>query len=199
MSLSVDAVIPVVGSAVAVPEHSWPSPLLSLPPEIVGAIQAHLPAESVVALALTSRRLFRHLAPSGAALDKEQRIAVLALLERDTPHLYLCYDCNKLHTWRRKDPDRGGITHYDQCCASRYKCRFSSPPHESYNLRFHVAQLIMNRHFYGEGHGPPLDALSHQSTLYDDRGVFGTGVKRRQSWRARIIGDELYLETSLQL
>jgi hypothetical protein len=196
MSLSSTSVTPVADSAVAAGDSS-PSPLLSLPPEIVAAIRAHLPDESAAALALTSRHFFRHLAPSCAALDKEQRLAVLAWLEKDTPDLYLCYDCEKLHTWRRGKPYREGIAPDDVCCGSLYKSRFSVPPHESYSLRFHVAQLVMNRHCYGEGHGLPLDALSHQSTRYDE-GV-ATGIRRRQVWHARIIDDELYLETSLQL
>jgi hypothetical protein len=56
----------------------------------------------------------------------------------------------------------------------------------------------MNRHFYGEGHGPSVDILSYttrENALMDD----AYGVVVDESWRARIINDELYLETRVQV
>jgi hypothetical protein len=56
----------------------------------------------------------------------------------------------------------------------------------------------MNQHFYGESHGPDVDSLRYTGENHD-LGDSQDGVLVRQSWRARIIDDELYLEGTLNV
>jgi hypothetical protein len=56
----------------------------------------------------------------------------------------------------------------------------------------------MNRHFYGESHGPDVDSLRHMAENHDFLDS-QDGVLVRQSWRARIIDDELYIEATLKV
>ncbi len=55
----------------------------------------------------------------------------------------------------------------------------------------------MNRHIYGDLHGPPLETLNHNGTHADYPPA--DGVMLAQSSTARIIGDELYLRASVQV
>ena len=171
---------------------------LPVPPEVCSLILSHLPSESVVAFALTCRRSYHQFMLPHSHLTEDARRTLLLWLERDTPNLYFCHRCTDLHTWRRvhRDP---GIAHYDKCCRNRWNSPFlPGPPHTSYRLDFHIARLIINRHLHGEAHGPPLDALSYTAEKYD-LGDSQDGVLVRQSWRGRIIDDELCLEASVQL
>lgn len=64
-----------------------------------------------------------------------------------------------------------------------YNCR--------YRLGFHHAQLVMNRHFFGTQHGLPLNAISGHVTR-----ISPSGFTVRQSWRAQVIVDELFLSAT---
>ena len=55
----------------------------------------------------------------------------------------------------------------------------------------------MNRHIYGDLHGPPLETLIHNETHADYPPA--DGVMLAQSLTARIIDDELYLRASAQV
>lgn len=55
----------------------------------------------------------------------------------------------------------------------------------------------MNRHLYGEEHGPPLEVL--RRTARENKPLLWEGVAMAQAWSARIIDDELYLEATVQL
>ena len=55
----------------------------------------------------------------------------------------------------------------------------------------------MNRHLYGDLHGPPLETLSQDATHAESPEVYG--VMLTQSWTARIIGDGLYLRAKVQV
>jgi hypothetical protein len=52
----------------------------------------------------------------------------------------------------------------------------------------------MNRHLYGESHGPPLEAFNRTTSTYNY-----DGVKEEHCRSARIIGDELYFKVTIQL
>ncbi|KAK4240376.1 hypothetical protein C8A03DRAFT_31512 [Achaetomium macrosporum] len=54
----------------------------------------------------------------------------------------------------------------------------------------------MNRHLYGEAHGRPVKVLRY--TLMNRRNS-DDGVVLDEFWRARVIDDELYLQTSADL
>ena len=171
---------------------------VSLPPEIVSLILSHLPPESVVAFGLTCRRFYAFV-PSPPRLTEETRQILLQWLEKDTPSLYWCHRCNSLHTWRRvENRHRQGIVQYDKNCRKREHCHPSPrPPHRSYRLTFSLARVVMNRHLYGDLHGPPLEALSHDARHAESPEVYG--VMLTQSWTARIIGDGLYLRAKVQV
>ncbi|KAH6845752.1 hypothetical protein B0I37DRAFT_435180 [Chaetomium sp. MPI-CAGE-AT-0009] len=183
--------------------RSWPQKApdgpTRLPLEVWLMVLSHLPLESVMAFALTSRRFYTQFMPPRSRQrpdDTETRRAFLSLLEKDTPHLYLCHKCLDLHTWAEYFR-RGGIAWYDKHCRNWNRFKGYSLGHEPYELDFHIVQLVMNRHFYGEGHGPPLDTLSYTAKRDEVRDC-NHGVVVDQSWRAQIIDDELYLETNMQ-
>lgn len=58
----------------------------------------------------------------------------------------------------------------------------------TYNLHFHHAQLVMLRHRRGAPYGIPVSNLEANI-----RKRYDNGVKIEESWRPRIINDELYL------
>lgn len=132
--------------------------------------------------------------------SKEEQIALLLWLEKDTPHLYFCHRCIKLHIWVRVEPPYGrGLACYDQGCKKPNGRWSVSKAYEVlYGLDFHILQLVMNRHFYGEGHGPSLDVLSYTANR-DQVTDRKSKVVVDQTWRARIINHELYLEASIQV
>ena len=170
---------------------------VSLPTEIVSLILSHLPPESVVAFGLTCRRFYPFV-PSPPHLTEEARQILLEWLEKDTPSLYWCHRCNTLHTWCHVEDHGRNIVQYDRYCRKRaHYVRFPRPPHMSYCLTFSLARVAMNRHFYGDLHGPPLEMLGHGGTFPDYPPA--DGVLLTQSLTARIIGGELYLRASVQI
>ncbi|KAL2019438.1 hypothetical protein VTK56DRAFT_9643 [Thermocarpiscus australiensis] len=130
--------------------------------------------------------------PRQSRLSEEARRTLLCWIEKEAPPLYFCHLCNDLHTWRRMK-DYRGVVHYDKCCRRRSGCH--SLPHRN-NITFPTARVVMNRHLYGEAHGPPVKVLR-----YTVKGpcCSNDGDVLKQSWRALLIDDELYLEASVQL
>lgn len=164
-------------------------------------ILSHVRVKSVLSFALTSLWSYvQFMNPQFRRLWYERgKIAFLSWLEKDTPHLYLCHRCIKLHTWARLESSTGGgIAQYNKGCECGDDHWGASKTYKAYGLDFHILHLIMNRHFYGEGHGPSLNALCYtakRGEVTDEE----YGVVVDQSWRARFINDELYLEASIQV
>ncbi|KAH6649494.1 hypothetical protein F5144DRAFT_7138 [Chaetomium tenue] len=172
----------------------------SLPEEISLMVLSYLPVESLIALALTSRVLRQSIPPLRLLLDDEGKLHVLEFLEKDVPHLYACHQCLRLHPWRRMAV-LPHIGRRDRCGRS---CRLwralplinSTVPDRRRIVTYPLARSIMNRHLYGEEHGPPLEVLRRTAT--ENKPLLREGVAMTQAWSARIIDDELYLEATVQ-
>lgn len=170
----------------------------SLPQEINDMILSYLPVESVIALALTCRLIYQTI-PSLRFLDDEGRLNLLVLLEKDVPHLYACHQCLRLHTWRRMaiQPD---IRHPYSCGGRAYRTRTiinSRPPSRQCAINYPLARLIVNRHLYGEQHGPPPEVLNR--TAMENERCLRRGVVLTQARSARVMDNELYLKTTVQV
>jgi hypothetical protein len=97
---------------------------------------------------------------------------------------------------------RPDISEYEEACLCRITNNgsqfvFPKPPDYPYGMSYALARLITNRHLYGEQHGPPLGVLN-RSVIEQDR-FPNMGIRLKQSWNARIIDDELYLEATVQV
>ena len=75
--------------------------LLGLPIEILYYILEFLPGPSVLALCVTSKVLYHTCSHVRQSLNSDALVKkqFLWLLDRDTPHLLHCRDCNKLFKW----------------------------------------------------------------------------------------------------
>lgn len=130
-----------------------------LPPELISRILSYLPPESVISFALTCRRFHPYMpSPPPTTLSGQARQALLVWLEPENPRLYFCHPCNDLHTWQCV-PDRyHRLTQYDRYCRDRRNPWYyfaGLPGIDSYQMNLALARLVMNRHLYGDLHGPP--------------------------------------------
>lgn len=125
--------------------------LAALPAELHLAIIAHLDVVSLASLALSCRRLYACYFPKHLDLAPEDKLRVLEKLERDTPSVYLCHFCAKLHAWSDSS------NYYDFWEKRRCEGDFSLS-----KVRFHHARLLMNRYFFGSSYGPSLESLSYK-------------------------------------
>lgn len=91
-----------------------------LPPELIDMILEHLPAESVVAFALTYQSFYSKFMPAYPHLSGPTKQALHVWLEQDIPSLYLWHRCGKLRPWRPQLQSR---------CHHRYNgsCRLWDP------------------------------------------------------------------------
>ncbi|KAK4140736.1 uncharacterized protein C8A04DRAFT_14677 [Dichotomopilus funicola] len=171
---------------------------LNIPSELVDMILKHLPPESAIAFALTCRGLFfKHFPKSAAAqLSAPSRETLLQWLEQDNPRLYFCHGCACLHRWRatlkyncfktydgpcwwnRDRRDRGRVMR--QCVSTL-----------SLNLTYSWARLVTNRYLYGALHGPPLQDIEVTHRIPFCSEIVTT------FWRAKIIGNNLYLRGTM--
>ncbi|KAK3937736.1 hypothetical protein QBC46DRAFT_318997 [Diplogelasinospora grovesii] len=163
---------------------------LRLPTELVDMILEYLPPESVVAFVLTCRVFYSRHFPRPAHLSSSAKETLLHWLDQDTPSLYFCHDCTRLHSWRR------ALKPAPPCYRGPCRAINSASGHMRESLRtlrwrfnYIKAQLAMNRHLYGPLHGPPLRRFEEAKSGFD---TFH-GVSITYSWRARIISDKLYV------
>ncbi len=171
------------------------SGIMAVSPEIINIIVSHLAPESVVAFALTCRGFYQQQMPSSLHLEEQQKSTLLLWLEQDIPHLYFCHRCNRLHVWRPRFVCDGHVARFDGDCRV-----FWQDPRAFdawYDLGFYAARLVLNRHLYGEAHGP---ALEETLNLSDDIPSFDEdGVRIKRAWEARIIDNELFLHATIQI
>lgn len=147
-----------------------------------------------------------------------QRQGVHLMLEREqNGQAYYCHSCNTLHEfspdWRATSKIGGIKSCYD--CKITNQTFFNFPYGESksefepqfsldfdspgltttYRVDYVLARLVMNRHLLGTQAGLPLSCLEVQNLdrLQTEDLQFSKPFTLTQTWRARIIDDELYL------
>lgn len=137
----------------------------ALPPEITLEITSHLDNSSTTSLALTCQTLYHICFPGDLLLYMVEKEELLLLLEKDVADLYFCHQCVKLHRWHRRW-SKFIPPWYDEILP----CKRSLENHllraGSYHISYYHARLVMNRHFYGFGHGPPPKALNERTRSY---------------------------------
>ncbi|KAL1860752.1 hypothetical protein VTK73DRAFT_7185 [Phialemonium thermophilum] len=174
------------------------SPLLELPPEIIDMIASHLDGPSLLCFALSCRALHRLCFPRASALQPEQRVAFLLLLEKDLPHLYFCHHCGSLHPWSKSWADKfrgGSVPHLDYGLPCKHEPRFklTYEVHCYTSIWYHLARVVMNAHLYGAAHGIAVEKI--RSPLHS-RQDYEHDTVLSGEWRARIIDDQLLVSSS---
>jgi hypothetical protein len=166
----------------------------ALPPEIILMITTHLNNSGMLSLALTCRTLHRLCFSDHERLDKADKEELLLLLEKDVASLYFCHYCTKLHPWHTRWT-RSILPWYVECMP----CKVNLDNHLFFPTNCHIpyyyARLVMNRHFYGPAHGPPVHQLEKRtrSDNYPD------GVAVSVSQHARIVDDQLLVLTVISM
>ncbi|KAK3293710.1 uncharacterized protein B0H64DRAFT_405315 [Chaetomium fimeti] len=177
------------------------TPVFPFPLEIFERIWAYLtPPESRMAFALASRFFFYHFKPGPLTTSQTQTLQLW--LERDTPNLYFCWLCKRLHTWccgeleflregEGRHPTR--VLSFDKGCRFRKWSGHPASLGNAQNIKLETARLIMNRHFYGGEHGLGLDALCYRRQRLA-AGQQGSSIMVEESRRLRVIDNELYVK-----
>ncbi|OIW26497.1 hypothetical protein CONLIGDRAFT_672042 [Coniochaeta ligniaria NRRL 30616] len=158
-----------------------------LPVELVLLIADHLSKTSLICLALTCKPLHAILFPRPAALSLEERKTFLLLIEKGVPGVYYCHCCHKLRPWHLKLDIQNWLGH---SLGHRNTMGLYYSAH-SYYLIYPLARLVTNRHLYGPGHGIPIRNIE-MDVRYLIRPL---NIERCESWRARIVEDQLFLRT----
>lgn len=165
---------------------------LDLPPEIVLLITAHLDDCALASLSLTCRSLhglWKRRSPSLGLTEKEK---LLLLLEKDTPSVYYCHQCVKLHHWHGRWSRR-----LPPVSVEHLPCKWD--PHKQLflvltcHIPYFHARLVMNRHFYGPNHGVPLHIFNNRAQSY----TRWDEITISESQHAHIFNDQLLLMTGM--
>ncbi|KAM5354403.1 hypothetical protein ACJ41O_001052 [Fusarium nematophilum] len=171
-----------------VPEES----LSRLPQELVWDIVDLVPVDSRLSAALTCGTFFDYVCPRRhenqkrevPALEGEDLVNLLLLLERDDPGQFVCFGCQRLCTLgpdheqffrERRHQDCGGTVQKPSAGATQVwgqrlwepitlelPALTWKPEAQGPELPFSTAHLVMRRHFHGESSGLPLECLSRR-------------------------------------
>ncbi|KAI0859319.1 hypothetical protein F4860DRAFT_269841 [Xylaria cubensis] len=178
--------------------HSMPpaGPLSNIPVEVFLLISDQLSADALAALSLTCRS-FYYILKTRIRLHGADREALLLLLEKDLgDKLYYCPFCSRLHpfspSWTPVDINIKAreiqSCCYERCPARGQAFRLSNLCH--YNLGYHLARLVMNRHLFGAPNGLPLDNLHRRFVEFQ-----GYGARPwNQDLSFKIVDNELFLQ-----
>lgn len=162
-------------------------------------VLSHLPSESVVAFTLTCRAFYsKYYLDQSTKLDGESRQTLLLWLEKDEPRLYYCHICNLLHRWGPRHRILSALNNrlIRKCrIQSGYELYYSWSVYD-FRPRVHFAhvRLVMNRHLFGEGHGPAVQTLNSHGMSWSY--ITLDGIAEENSARFRIIDSELYAEVA---
>ncbi|KAK6220753.1 hypothetical protein LQW54_001945 [Pestalotiopsis sp. IQ-011] len=191
------------------PGPTEPFPLESVPVDVLFMITDFLDPVAYMSLAMTCKP-FYYLLHNRDKLDDVDRQAFVEQLERDLgAEKWYCHFCHKLHpfqpdwtpTGREMWPDaqrkQNGIISYRTPCryerlgnvGMTFQRNSCGGRYNYYNLGWHHARLVMNRHLFGSPHGLPLSNLRRCFADPDNR-ITPSFI---QDWSARIIQDELIL------
>lgn len=184
------------------------STLMAQPTDILDDIFEIADPDTRIAFALSCKGLYdRFFAAALASLqsaEREYKLAVQLLWEKDIGHKqYYCPACRDFRSfdtnWRAgrvaqpQDLIRSGFHRSRrqprQPCPSTFDLGFDPLCLTGYSLNFNIARLVMNRHLLGRPRGLPLSCL--EADLIINGPNFP--LVWDQTWRAKIIEDELYL------
>lgn len=177
-------------------------PFLDLPLDILHCIFDHLEPEDCIAFALSCKDLHNWCFPRALErlrnplTTRLQRQAVHLLLEKQCgDRSFYCNSCDGFHpfsTQWRATHSRLTLEHprNDSFCQERSRFEPGASIFNPFKVDYTLARLVMNRHFIGPPAGLPLDCLEVEDLRRDHEAKPYTWT---QTWRARIISDELML------
>jgi len=104
---------------------------------------------------------------------------LLHLLEKDIPTLHFCHDCvnwsRSIAPWYEEDmPCRSDLDKHLFLPSSGY-------------IPYYYARVLVNRHFFGSTHGPPVQKLDERARSW----CHSDGVVISETQHARIVDDSL--------
>lgn len=185
--------------------------LMGLPIDILEEIFKALEPDACMAFALVCRGLSDHFFVRArdrfTSAGREYHLAVQHFLEKDIGDRELfCVSCRAFIPFRKDW--RAGIPRYSsqdgpgfcnclfhqmprdprETCLGM-ACRSFGPDILGYQIPFHLARVVMNRHRFGAPRGLPLSCLEADITTNtcQDHLIW------KEKWKARIIEDELFL------
>ncbi|CAI6335369.1 unnamed protein product [Periconia digitata] len=159
---------------------------LVLPAELIFMIAENLDAASTTSLSLTCRSLNRLIFPTLGRLKDSDKQELLILLEKDTPSMFFCHCCIKLHS---QQEILGSLEYPSD---EKAPCRWSVTDHgkitlvESFSIPYYIMRLVMNRQLNGPTHGLPLEFLQRQS-----RHSLPRSWEKNETLDARVIDNSL--------
>jgi hypothetical protein len=160
----------------------------ALPVEIILEISLHLDNTSRTSLALTCRT-FNLCFYRNPPLEPAETEQLLLLLERDLARLYYCHYCVKLHPWKR----RASKSIRPRCFVDtpcKEEINYYPFPTHFYEIPYHYARVVMNRHLYGPEHGPSLTKLTERIR---ESCFCYKGLSNSVTQEARIVDDQLLI------
>ncbi|KAG6363931.1 hypothetical protein INS49_009034 [Diaporthe citri] len=187
------------------------SNLMQLPENIIYLFQTHLDTAARIAFSLSCRALYERYfagarkARKSASVMEKRRIIVL--LEKDVANReFFCPYCRRFRSfgpgWRvglgacsfetshNTNPyDHSLASQQDSCSGRWLKINDNRGPQFS----FHLGRLVMNRHVFGKDCGLPLSCLEVTDLPVKAQGEGKYAFTWKQTQRARIIHNQLYL------
>lgn len=165
-----------------------------LPLEIILLVASQLPDLALLSLSLTCRTYQLLLLPRARLikLTGEDRASFLQNLEQETPSVYYCHPCSRLHSWKPSD----NFTIY-QLMRRCTRTLFFMAPYPWPSVPYPFARLIMNRHRYGPPHGFTVDRLECDKKSFGSWSRRGNRLDLKSS--ARIIDDELFVKRTMSI
>jgi len=195
---------------------------MKIPNELVNKILAHLPPESATAFSLTCHAFHaqffqkdlvssvpvsirnspfgfprRGLSPADQA-NLQSRQQLLIWLEKDTPSLYYCHICVRVHKWREQSKHwcmwyQAGL---ERLCLNENYVLIDRWPEFPREIGYPTARLFMNDYVYGPGRSPWTGPRGLARTIRYPNSFAGAHCT---IVRARVLNGELLLYTVTSL
>ncbi|KAJ0115579.1 hypothetical protein J7T55_010402 [Diaporthe amygdali] len=169
------------------------SKLMNLPLELLDLIYAQLEPSGKIACSLACIGLYDNYFESAwdarAYSSPTAKRDVISVLEKDVAHHeFFCPFCDRFRGFRPrgKAKPRQKVV----CCPSP---RLAMNSYQGPEISFPLGRLVLNRHLYGADCGLPLGCLEIDDLPIRVTGTGGIPLTWRQTWRARIIENELFL------
>lgn len=187
------------------------SDLMQLPEDIIYLLQTHLGPVDKIAFSLTCKALHKRYF-TGARKAREsasntEKRRIIFLLEKDVANReFFCPHCRRFRSWgpgRSEGPgdcsfatSHNTSPHGQSLAVQQDSCpgwSLTINDRRGPKVSFHLGRLVMNRHVFGEDCGLPLSCLEVTDLPVKAQGEGKYAFTWKQTQRARIIQNQLYL------
>lgn len=187
------------------------SKLMQLPEDIIYLLQPYLDPAAKIAFSLACRSLHeRYFAGARQARHRASDIKkrhIIFLLEKDASKRdFFCPCCRRFRSFGAGSREGLGACSFDMyhnmkskrpsLVGQRDACpgrRLAINDHRGPEINFHLGRLVMNHHLFGEDCGLPLSCLEFTDLPVKAGGEGKYAFTWKQTQRARIIEDQLFL------